>query len=177
MLYIVGGLRRTGTSMMMHCLGLGGLELVYDDDYEQELHDGEFGNNYYYEKRPLNGDTFNGDSMLFSEVDGKCIKDMGCGPMKWKQGPIKVVYMQRNPRSQMLSMKNAHNEVKPQYAEEALFNVHVIQESKHIDSCRVLDYDAVLKTPLRAFQSLVDDGWPIDPVKAASGVDTTLKHY
>ncbi len=177
MLYIVGGLRRTGTSMMMHCMGLGGLELAYDDDYERELKGRDFGNDYYYELRPFGENTFFGNVMQFSDVDGKCIKDMGVGPMYWKEGPIKVVYMQRNPRSQMLSLRKSHGEIKPQYAEETLYDIHVIQENKHIESCHVFDYDAVLKRPLWAFQILADSGWPIDPVKAITGIDISLKHY
>ncbi|KKL70282.1 hypothetical protein LCGC14_2106430, partial [marine sediment metagenome] len=36
--YIVSGMRRTGTSMMMHCLGLGGMSLNYDESRELSLH-------------------------------------------------------------------------------------------------------------------------------------------
>lgn len=154
----------------MHCLGLGGLELFYDKDLEEELIENypHNRNRYYYEIRSPGEKPRDPDLMR-----GKCIKVMGDGCLSMGLDPLKVVFMKRDPLSQYESMRNALGMVQTQY--EIVSN-RFIRNLEKVD-LTVFDYDDVLKDPLGSFQLLADRGWPIDPVKASEGVDVSQKHF
>ena len=155
--------------MMMHCLQLGGLELCYDADNERVVSK-LFPNNqnkYYYEYDI---------SALDESVRGKCVKYMGDGILDKGLRPLKVVYMKRNPLSQYRSSKHSLGRVQPGYEDHVRTQIDRLSKAEQV-GLTVLDYDQVIDDPLKAFVSLYDDGWPIDPVKASLGVDRSMKHF
>jgi len=173
--YIVSGTQRTGTSMMMECVERGGLEICWDESRERALHleQPQNPNAHFYELE-LPKQIW----MPLSEYRGKCIKAMGA-TFLGRDGSFKVVYMVREGEAQASSIRSACGK-RTSASKQKRFNktfLERLRRSDQIDSLVILDYDEVLKNPLKAFRSLEDDGWPIDPVKAASGVNPQLKHY
>ena len=174
--YIVSGTQRTGTSMMMECVEKGGLEICWDESREKAIHLDMPGNPNarFYELEPPR-QWF----MPMSEFRGKCIKAMGATFLGRDGGPFKVIYMMRDRDEQRQSIKAACDQENTLETQEMLDKEFLgqIRSSDQVDSLTILDYDEVLKNPLKAFRSLQEDGWPIDPVKSASGVNPELKHY
>jgi len=162
--------------MMMECLELGGLEICWDNGRDEKLH----------LEQPLNPNA------RFYELDvpeikwlpltpyrGKCVKLMGTNCLDRKAAPLKVVYMRRDANARGESLRNGCGpEFVNDYYEIALQkHLHYLGESEEVDTLTVFDFDEVVKDPLKSFCALRNDGWPIDPVKAASGVNPELKHY
>ena len=170
--YIVSGMRRTGTSMMMHCLGLGGLELVYDESRDRALHR-EFPNNpnkFFYELELPK-------AIWLPLTKGKCTKAMGATCLNRGIAPIKIVYMVREPKAQFESVGAACVPELNDYQKQSKKYITELESSNETDSLTVLDYDEVLEKPLKAFYILEKYGWPIDAFTASTGVDRSLKHY
>ena len=174
--YIVSGMKRTGTSMMMECLGKGGLEICWDESRNKAIHL-EYPNNpnaNFYELE-LPKVVW----MPLAPYGGKCIKAMGTIFLNRDGGPFKVVYMMRHPSARATSLWHACGEMNGASYDDRIRtkNIKALSESDEVDTLSLLDYDNVLKNPQEAFRSLQADGWPIDPEKAASGVNPKLKHY
>lgn len=170
--YIVSGVVRTGTSMMMHCLKLGGMEVEYDKDLEIEMLE-KFPNNknkYYYELYTPGEREFD-----VERARGKCIKAMGVQCLTLGLEPLSVVYMRRDPLSQYESVRAALGVTQMQYQATADSHVRKLRDS--VSNLVVFDYDDVLNEPLLAFDKLVANGWPIDPIAASKGVDKSMKHF
>lgn len=174
--YIVSGTQRTGTSMMMECVERGGLEICWDKSREEAIHreQPQNPNARFYELEPPR-QWF----MPMSEFRGKCIKAMGATCLGRDGGPFKVMYMVRDRDEQRQSIEAACNQENSLATQEMLDKTFLgrLRASDQVDSLTILDYGEVLKNPLKAFRSLQKDGWPIDPVKAASVVNPQLKHY
>jgi len=177
MLYVVSGFMRTGTSMMMRALEAGGLEACYQqsrdqmkDRFADEYYDPNIGGLYELERHDYRHPEFP------RQFEGKLIKALNKGiiTMNVMQGGIRVVFMRRDKE-----------EIRQSY--EAFFNRHLnsvdnldsqmeriieqIKNRKDVVSIHTLWYRDVVDNPLRAFQCLETDGWPIDPQKAAGVVD------
>ena len=174
--YIVSGTKRTGTSMMMECVERGGLEICWDESRDRAIHleQPRNPNAHFYElEHPKQA------WMPLSDYVGKCIKLMGTMCLDRDVGLFKVVYMVRNRHAQRQSIKFACGQMTDKDNQERNDSVFLdrFRKSDQVDSLTILDYDDVLEHPLQSFCALRVDGWPIDPVKAASGVDPSLKHY
>ena len=174
--YVVSGMKRTGTSMMMECLEKGGLEIFWDKERDKKLHLAQPRNpnlHFYELDVPETG------WLPLTPYKGKCVKLMGTRCLGRKAAPLKVLYMVRDPQSRHNSLWDACGEMhgRSYYDRTRTKNIEELSESDEIDTLSIFDYDEVLKNPLKAFRSLQADGWPIDPVKAASGVNPKLKHY
>jgi hypothetical protein len=162
--------------MMMHCLGLGGLELHYDKENENVLKNNlpNSSNDYYYE-HPSSISNWIGC------VDGKCIKALGGKILNMDIAQaisllpeLKVVYMIRTPIYQQASQHRVWGgKGVDSNPEQIIEKIVKLQSAPQIDDCFVFSYEAVLKDPLKHFKILERNGWPIDPVKAASGVNRT----
>lgn len=170
--YIVSGMRRTGTSMMMHCLGLGGMSLNYDESRELSLHR-EYPNNpntYFYELEPPK-------AFWLPLEKGKCTKAMGVTCLHRGIAPIRAVYMVREPKAQLESVTAACKPPLVDYQEQSKKFITQLESSNEIDDLIIFDFDDVLRQPLHAFHKLEDCGWPIDAFKASTGIDRSQKHY
>ena len=162
--------------MMMECVERGGLEICWDESRDRSirLEQPRNPNARFYELEPPKQIW-----MPMAEYDGKCIKSMGSQCLGRDGGPFSVVYMIRDRESQRQSIKFACGQATNEANQERNDSVFIgrFQESDQVDSLTILDYDDVLENPLRAFCTLRNKGWPIDPVKAAEGVKLELKHY
>lgn len=157
---------------MMHCLGLGGLELAYDESREQALHR-EFPNNpnkYFYELEIPK-------AIWLPLEKGKCTKAMGATCLNRGIAPIKIVYMVREPKAQLESVMTACKPELNDYQKTSRDFIEKLEASNEIDSLIILDYKDVVRQPLQAFYALERHGWPIDAFKASTGVDPSLKHF
>lgn len=172
--YIVSGTKRTGTSMMMHCIQEGGLGLAWDKDRDQVIRKLRPRNHnpYFYELSPASCEDI-------LKHGNKCVKMLGTLALYAASHPLRIVYMRRAYKAQAQSIKFSLGEFVVPGAQDRNndFFLNALLLSERVDSLTVLDYDDVLQDPLKSFRTLRDDGWPIDPAKAALGVDTSLKHY
>ena len=160
--------------MMMHCLGLGGLPLAYDPSREEALREEQPHNpNEYFYELEIPKALF----MSLAEYKGKCLKALGISALGRGAEPLKVIYMMRDPTSQFNSMKTACGMIEGNYIGRSFRILSKLQSSDEVESCLVLDYDSVLKNPIKSFSWLKANGWPIDVEKSASGVDPSRKHY
>jgi len=160
----------------MECVEKGGLEICWDESRDKaiRLEQPRNPNAHFYELEVPKQLW-----MPMSPYAGKCIKSMGTMFLGRDGGPFKVVYMVRDREAQATSVKFACGQVTSTEKQKKLNKTFIerLRKSNQVDSLIILDYDEVLKNPQKAFRSLEDDGWPIDPVKAASGVKPNLKHY
>jgi hypothetical protein len=160
--------------MMMHCLGLGGLDLYYDEGNEERLRKSlkDNPNPYYYELTNLLPGEWPVD-----ELKGKCVKAMGTCALNQGIGAMRVVYMQRNTLAQYKSSKKSLGNIDNRYDFWRSQAIRELSRSKEVEDLVILDYDEVLNEPLKAFTKLANHDWPIDPVEASLGVDRSMKHY
>jgi hypothetical protein len=173
MMYFVGGHPRTGTSMMMKCLGEGGLRLIYDRLRNQKiikkLSTPEYKiNEELYE---LHRDDY--DHPRFREwCTNGVVKIPGPEITKYVQQGDKVVFMRRD-----------YDEVRASCEKMTDFpvlerDVYLSEQARIVETLRArgcivlsVNYHKVLDDPLYVFNTATMFGWPIDPEKAASAVD------
>lgn len=167
-IYVVTGRHRTGTSMMMHALSVGGLTAVYDLQVEQRIRSRVVSPDY--DPNPL-GFYAAPDNVLPHDItDGSLIK---CPIASWTivaAGDYIVVHMTRDNTERQRSMERAFGVAETglayQIGEDAL---------KARTDCITLQvvYADVVNNPIGVFTMLAAS-LPIDPIIAASTVDPGL---
>lgn len=185
--YVVGGWLRSGTSMMMECLDVGGLPAYTSPQVEQRQqrrynNSPEYqGNPRYHEIGP--GVSGRDDFPFF--MDGQVFKSLRQSitllPAGKHAGYYKACLMRRDPEEIRQSMSALFNQrVEP--AQAAMIDRYIaliadcLNQRADVDLIEV-DYRSVVNDPMAAFQRMADHGWPIDPEKAASVVDARLCRY
>ena len=163
--------------MMMRCLEAGGLEAIYDKGRDSRMNQ-RLGDGMY---KP-NADGF----MEMSAEDyrakdfpkayeGKLIKCLRHGVLKLPAGEYRIVYMRRDGEECRQSAQAIFSAaLMPEFAEivdRETETISGILEQRR--DCKVVQvwYRSALENPLDTFTHLVNEGWPIDPVKAAAIVD------
>lgn len=182
MIYVVSGYMRCGTSMMMRALEAGGLEACYRQSREEmrkrhadEHYDPNVGGLYELEREDYQRPDFP------LNYDGKLIKMLfgGIARVQPTKG-MRVVFMRRDPE-----------EIRQSY--EAFFGTPLrgadkidrqldatiaqLNNRKDVASLHVLQYRNVVENPLKYFELLRENGWPIDIRKAAEAVDESLCRF
>lgn len=191
MIYVVGGMWRSGTSAMMNALRLGGLPVLHDLSRERDL---ERLNTPYYRLNPA---VWEPSRAQISERDfplaysGHVVKLMGAGTGKLAAGEYKMLVMTRHPEEIRQSFKamaaNSRSpgappflDWDPPYGQQQWFEywtrIRVITGIATVRSdiglTREVRYrEDLLADPTEVFTSLADDGWPIDPYIAANSID------
>jgi hypothetical protein len=174
MLHIVSGFMRTGSSMMMEALEVGGLEAVYSKRRDEEMNarwgDADYKpNDGYYE---LDGEDYiRGD--LEARYEGKLVKCLSGGVMRLPPGDYRVVFMRRPAaeiRTSLLAFFGSdYAAAQIPDLDRAMDNaVAVLRDRKSFRSVDEVQYHDVLADPLAVFRGLAERGWPIDPEKAAT---------
>ncbi len=174
-LYVVSGYMRTGTSMMMKALEIGGLTAEYKqsrdemkDRFADEFYDPNIGGLYELERQDYTNPNFP------KGYEGKLIKALAGGVDKMKVMPdgIRVIFMRRDTE-----------EIRQSY--QAFFGTPLRHDTKTlqktIDLCiergknrkDVISYDEiwyrdVVENPRPIFEKL---DWPIDVDKSVSMID------
>lgn len=91
MIYIVSGLMRSGTSLMMHLLKESGFEIVYSQEREKGLKKSPIENPYYYEDQNI----MKGIIEDPGDLEGKLVKVLGKFLHKLPSWNYRVIYMTR----------------------------------------------------------------------------------
>lgn len=161
--YVVTGRHRTGTSMMMHALSVGGLTAVYDLQVEQDIR-----SRVVCDYDPNPGGFFSAPHGILPHdvMDGELIK---CSMYSWPkviEGDYKVVRMVRDEQIRSLSFAGVFGapdtvNLRPYEAGE--------QNLLSRSDCQIvtLDFDQVRADPIAAITQLINSDWPID-ISAAS---------
>jgi hypothetical protein len=185
MIYVVSGMARTGTSMMMHALIKGGIPAIYDvgraDPRLQVLkklgydsnHDGlfELYKKNLYKKFPddLDDELVKIQDWQWRELSGEA------------ENGIKVVYMLRDKQSTLKSFmaftgSSLLKEAEDRYDMQDEYIAEIRERSDVIDVTE-LWYEEVVRSPLSNFQLLKEVGWPINAEKAAGIVNPAYHHF
>lgn len=173
-LFIVSGFMRSGTSMMMRALEAGGLEAVYSTRRDEEMNarwgDADYKpNDSYYELDAE--DYLRGD--LGERYEGKLVKCLWGGALRLAPGDYRVVFMRRPASEIRISLMAffGSDYAATQFPDldKAMDGaVAVLRDRKSFRSVDEIRYHDVLIDPLKVFRGLAENGWPIDPDKAAA---------
>jgi hypothetical protein len=173
--YIVTGRHRTGTSMMMRCLDLSSdLLAEYDKTSDILVAKNHVDENNYHPNP--NGYYLHRANAFPQDIKGGLIK-LSLRSADWlrtEPGDYEVIWMIRDEKEREISWEKAFGKKESL----DLIAVYEFYELKLLDrtDCKItfVNYADVVQTPLVVFEHLKEQGWPIDPVKAASFVDPEL---
>ena len=174
--YIVSGLERSGTSVMMQMLHAGGLPVAFDDERAADEHNPRG----YYElaggrviQRLMDG-VFN-----FEEYKGRIVKITAYGLKYLPQGNYQIIYMMRDLDEILQSMQKmgAKGDVgkdKPLYTKLNSFALDLMERRVDIEYITI-DYRNVIETPEQVVGE-IDRFWGTTLVreKAVRAVDVKL---
>lgn len=167
---------RTGTSMMMRALEAGGMETAYKVDrdkmknhFSDEHYDANIGGLYELERQDYKNPEFP------KKYDGKLIKALNIGVprMTVMSNGIRVVFMRRDKEEvrqsydaffgQQLQVQNLDERMEA--IKEKILN------RKDVISFHEFWFRDVIDNPLKHFQILKDEGWPIKVDKCIDMID------
>ncbi len=148
--YIVSGLERSGTSMMMQMLANGGLPVAFDDGRKPDEHNPKG----YYE---LDGGKIitrlMQNSFRFEDYKGRFIKITAFGLLYLPPGSYKIIYMQRNLDEVLDSMETMAQITDTQREETKQsfqkLNEKVLKDLQKRNDVKVLllNYNEILQDP------------------------------
>ena len=181
MLYIVSGLPRSGTSMLMHMLDAGGIEVLTDNKRQPDP-DNPKG---YYEYEPVK--NLSKDASWIKDIDGKGLKIIShLLPYLPQDNFYRTVFILRSLEEILESqrkMLERRNEVFDDTAQKHLalkFRDHLYQirlwiaRQAHIN-CLFIKYTDIIDDPVKCAQSISRFfGVDCDLRAMASVVDPTL---
>lgn len=189
MIYIVSGLMRSGTSMMMRSLEAGGLDAVYDKSFDEialEKWTGVYSPcvRSFYEinnkrKRFL-------DDKFISECNGKLLKVLlkYISNFPYITSGIKVVVMRRDISEIKLSadyyFENMGHGRSPSIVEHEKLLIDGMENLTTRDDlvgCTEVWYKDVLNNPIEVFTNLRFCGFDIDPIESSKISNRKHKHY
>jgi hypothetical protein len=184
MIYVVSGMARTGTSMMMNALSEGGLPAIYDGG-KNELMDKK--------RTPDYDPNHDGLFELFKErlyrmwpvdLNGYLVK---VADFQWEKLPeadensVKVIYMRRNLdsvlKSFMALIGAADKEQTVLRWKRQKKIIEQIGQRLDVENIKVFWYESILERPAMHFSELMRSGWPIDPIKAVAVVNPDYCHF
>lgn len=183
MIYIVSGMHRTGTSMMMRALIAGGIRASYDERRNEILdlrrrdnYDPNPNGLYELDQRRLSDgfpDEFDGTliKVFDTQWDGLCAKNT----------KLRIVYMRR-PQEAIERSLAAFNGREKTGDISARWNRQreIVDRLASMENVVALDevwYDTILEKPLAYFEALADRGWPINPWKSMLTIRPEYRHF
>lgn len=155
MVYVVAGIPRTGTSMMMHALVAGGIPAHPKVD-KPDLLEGSW------------------RDCSREELEGCCVKIAGVlgegarNQIRERKHELMIIFMHRDPHAG--AQQNTGEFHRAAHYGETVHSWWTGIPRKQVIRTREVDYDRALDDPLFEMKILVDLGWPIDPKAAASAV-------
>ena len=177
MVYLVSGLYRSGTKMVMECLETGGMTVVksdhrdrYNDVHSDELYAPNKGGLYEVSMREMR--TFG----FPCQHDGKAIKVVVPFLHFLAVHDYEVIFMHRNSEEIRQSAEASFKIRKTvdEIIRETYEGLNSLRNRRDVHKIVEWNYRDVLADPLRHFESL---GWPLDAQKAASVVDPNLCRF
>ena len=174
--YIVSGLERSGTSMMMQILYLGGMKVAFDTKRKPDEHNPKG----YFEleggkiiNRLMNG------SFPIEKYDDMVIKVTAYGLKFLPKREYKIIYMLRDLDEIMASMskmigENLGEEDKRAFDKLNRYALKLLEERDDIDYVTVR-YDKVIENPRKEIERINEFlGGILDVDSAARAVDPSL---
>ena len=174
--YIVSGIERSGTSMMMQVLYMGGAKVAFDKSRAPDYHNPKG----YYEleggkiiNRLMEG-TF-----PFEKYDGMFVKITAYGLKFLPPGRYKIIYMMRDIDEIMDSMEKMSGPIdrekeKPVFEKLNAFSLKLMEERDDMDYIKI-NYRDVIKDPVEEIKKINDFlGGMLNVEEAAQAVDPTL---
>ena len=187
MIYLVSGVMRSGTSMMMKALKEGGMEPAYRryrDEYlnkrwgEPDEPNGYRPNEEYFEL--ARGDFEAHD--FPNAYEGKVVKCLWNGSLRVNVCDARIIFMRRPQKEIVTSCMAAFGHA-PRTALADDFDlcmdrlVSIARDRRSFKSVSEIWYEEVLSDPLAVFRRLADEGWPVLPEKAAAIPKPSRKRY
>ncbi|HDH81546.1 MAG TPA: nucleotide pyrophosphatase, partial [Thermoplasmatales archaeon] len=143
--YIVSGIERSGTSMMMQVLYMGGAKVAFDKSRAPDYHNPKG----YYEleggkiiNRLMEG------SFPFKKYDGMFVKITAYGLKFLPKGQYKIIYMMRDLDEVMDSMEKMSGPIdrekeKPVFEKLNSFSINLMKKREDIDYITVNYRDVI----------------------------------
>ena len=186
MIYIVSGLHRSGTSMMMSALVEGGIIPIYSKQREKAMRlnntkDYTVNPDGFYEVGQQEYMRLGFTSELPSEC---CVKIQALGlPILSAAKGYKIIYMRRDPAAIKKSFIKAFSEREfnkkyddwPTHYFALLDGVKAIMQQRRDVELLELQFDDVISNPRKVFTQIAAMGVPIDINKAISIVKPEFK--
>jgi hypothetical protein len=177
--YIVSGLERSGTSMMMQVLQAGGVPIVYDNMRQPDVNNPKG----YYELE--GGKVINrliDGSFTFEKYKGKFIKITAYGLLQLPPGNYKIIYMERNIEEVLDSMEKMAKIIDEnrQNTKESFMKLNdkVKNEIQQRPDIKVLvvDFNDMLMHPSKQVTRIHNfiDLFHIDKKKMVDAIDNSL---
>jgi len=174
--YIVSGIERSGTSMMMQVLYMGGAKVAFDKSRAPDYHNPKG----YYEleggkiiNRLMDG-TF-----PFEKYDDMFVKITAYGLKFLPEGQYKIIYMMRDLDEVMDSMEKMSGPInrekeKPVFEKLNSFAVNLMEKREDIDYL-IVNYRDVIDDPVKEIKRINEFlGGMLNVESAAQAVDPTL---
>jgi hypothetical protein len=185
MIYVVSGMCRSGTSMMMHGLIKGGIPAVYDVDKDdirlaalkEKGYDANHHGLFELYKSSL-------EERFPHDLDGEAVKisDIQWPTLNGYAGSgMNVVYMLRDMECVMQSLtaftgRPCSENTKLRHNKQGEF-IQLVRNRPDVANVTVMRYEDVISNPVGCFEILKGNGFPIDPEKAAAVVDPQYHHF
>ena len=183
--YIVSGYARSGTSMMMRCMELGGIECHYDKHHKVKSGSNKYGSYEVPRSESVTPEAYKSKWESMFNHPNKCVK---IELMKIKHIPrdkfYRVVMMLRHPQRIYLSLRHQWGDMPDAQRVKEPDNYYrivgqrivMLSEMPNVE-LSIVEYSRVIKETWPTFLRLKNEGWPIDPEKAAAGVESTEMRF
>jgi len=174
--YIVSGLERSGTSMMMQILYKGGMPVAFD--YSRPPNDHNPKGYYELEGGKIINRLMDG-TFPMEKYQGKFIKITAYGLKFLPKGKYKIIYMIRNIDEIMDSMEKMsgpinREEEKPLFEKLNRYAIQLMKKRDDIDYI-IVNYNEVIKNPRREIERVNEFlGGKLDVESAVKAVDPKL---
>lgn len=184
MIYVVTGMMRSGTSMVMRALKAGGMGLYYSLTHEAELrakYPKERNPGGYWEPSPSEREQLH----FPLKAEGMAVKIMApwlnLGIMP--PAEYRILVVRRDPHEIGASIEKLMKRPLSRGDQHVLANydahidkaVSVAWNRRDVTSVVTLDYNEILAHPMHSFKRLVKFSWPIIPTKAARTIKPKLR--
>lgn len=174
--YIVSGLERSGTSLLMQILEAGGFPVVYDDKRKADIHNPK---GYYEVEGGKIISSLENGGIDFKQYFGKALKITSYGLVYLPPGNYKVIYIERDLNEIVLSMdKMAESPIDRKEMAEALFKLnenskYLLDNSKDI-KVLYIQHRNLFTNPDTELKKISEFVGGIDIEKAKSVIDQKL---
>lgn len=183
--YLISGVHRSGTSMMMRCIEAAGFEAVFDHQQDVEEHyrptnDYHPNPNGFYQPSEL---RFH-DPDFYQMNKGKAIKCDWRRLTNLPEGHYRVIFMLRKPDEILRSMKSfdKYYDFGSQEVVAHLYDAMIPRMIEHFNNLPnieliTLDYNKIMEDPAEEFEKL--DAWGIKSTNMVPLVERKLyrSHY
>lgn len=187
MKYIVSGMHRTGTSVMMGALNRSGIPAYYDVARESGMQHGQKERGYFANKKFWEV----GEHIYMNFGFSRQIPDNMCCKIAMKGIPLlaggvehKVIFMRRDPVDIRSSAKAAFTEMDfdEYYPDWVNFYPHLVKETKALldarDDCEYIEveFNDLMDDPITTFTRIAEFV-PIDPIEAAKEINPVMVRH